>query len=204
MDVRDRILKGALELFTQAGLKNVTMDDIARHLAISKKTIYQFFKDKGDIINEVVLNRLHDDECDMRAVLDSSDNVFEEMINMIRKSGEIMANINPIIFTEMKRFYPEAWKLFENFKGTVLIGQFEGILEKGKQQGYVRQNVDTPVLARLHVNEIFLAFDQTLFPVKEFDLSRLHFAFFEHFLYGICTIKGHRMLNEYKQITEVE
>lgn len=202
MEVKDRILKGAESLFLQAGLRSVTMDDIARHLAVSKKTIYHFYKDKGDIIRELIEQKLHEDECEMRDVLQTSDNVFEQMIKMIAKSNEIMANINPIIFSEMQRFYPESWSMFEKFKQDILIKQFEQMLEKGKEQGYVRKNIDNAILARLHVNEVFLAFDPQIFPTKEFRQNELHTAFFEHFLYGICTLKGHRMLNEYKQILE--
>lgn len=202
MEVKDRIIQGAETLFMQAGLRSITMDDIARHLAISKKTIYHFYKDKGDIIRELIGKKLHEDECEMRDVLETSENVFEQMIKMIAKSNEIMANINPIIFSEMQRFYPESWSIFEKFKQDILIKQFEQILEKGKEQGYVRKNIDTAILARLHVNEVFLAFDPNIFPIKEFKQNELHVAFFEHFLFGICTLKGHRMLNEYKQIIE--
>jgi AcrR family transcriptional regulator len=58
MSQEERIIKGALDLFLQAGIKSVTMDDIARHLGMSKKTIYQFFGDKNELVVALVKDRL--------------------------------------------------------------------------------------------------------------------------------------------------
>src|SRR6195952_2956104 len=94
----ERIISGGEELFLQAGIKSVTMDDIARHLGMSKKTIYQFFGDKNELVVSLVKNRMQEDEKEMNAIMESSENVIEEMIKMMKCSEEILSRANPIVF----------------------------------------------------------------------------------------------------------
>jgi AcrR family transcriptional regulator len=58
----ERIIQGGEELFLQAGIKSVTMDDIAKHLGMSKKTIYHFFSDKNELVIALVKKKLQEDE----------------------------------------------------------------------------------------------------------------------------------------------
>ena len=82
----ERIIQGGEDLFLQAGIKSVTMDDISKHLGMSKKTIYHFFNDKNDLVMALVKKKLIDDECQINSIIQSSANVIEEMINMMKCS----------------------------------------------------------------------------------------------------------------------
>src|ERR1700712_644654 len=134
----ERIIEGGEELFLTAGIKSVTMDDIAKHLGISKKTIYHFFKDKNELVLALVKKKLEDDECQMADVISNSGNVIEEMINMMKCSQEIFSRINPVVIHDMQKYHPDAWKHFQNFKADVLIRTLEELLSKGINQGYIR------------------------------------------------------------------
>src|ERR1700752_3026143 len=104
----DRILDGSGELFLKAGIRSVTMDDIAKHLGMSKKTIYQFFKDKNELVMALVKKKLQDDEDQMCALISQSGNVIEEMINMMKCSEEIFSRINPIVIHDLQKYHPDA------------------------------------------------------------------------------------------------
>ena len=112
----ERIIQGGEELFLKAGIKSVTMDDIARHLGMSKKTIYQFFKDKNELVIALVKKKLKEDEDQMSDIISQSGNVIEEMINMMKCSEEIFSRINPIVIHDLQKYHPDAWKQFQNFK----------------------------------------------------------------------------------------
>src|ERR1700732_680528 len=127
----DRIIQGGEELFLTAGIKSVTMDDIAAHLGMSKKTIYQFFKDKNELVFALVKKKLKEDEDQMEAIISQSGNVIEEMINMMKCSEEIFSRINPIVIHDMQKYHPDAWKHFQNFKAEVVIHKMEQLLTKG-------------------------------------------------------------------------
>jgi AcrR family transcriptional regulator len=202
METRERIIEGGEDLFLKAGIKSVTMDDIARHLGMSKKTIYQFFKDKNELVIGLVKKKLQDDESQMKEIIDQSGNVIEEMINMMKCSEEIFSRINPIVIHDMQKYHPDAWKHFQNFKANVLIHTLEELLTKGMKQGYIRPELDVKIIARMRVNQVELGFNSAIFPVAEFSTWKVQYQFLEHFNYGICTLKGYKLLNEYKNIHE--
>jgi AcrR family transcriptional regulator len=200
MSQTERIIEGGEELFLTAGIKSVTMDDIARHLGMSKKTIYQFFKDKNELVMALVKKKLQDDEAQMSEIISKSGNVIEEMINMMKCSEEIFSRINPIVVHDMQKYHPDAWKQFQNFKADVLIHTLEELLTKGIRQGYIRPDIDVKILARMRVSQVEMGFNTNMFPVAEFSTWKVQYQFLEHFNYGVCTLKGYKLLNQYKNI----
>jgi AcrR family transcriptional regulator len=198
----ERIIQGGEDLFLKAGIKSVTMDDRARHLGISKKTIYHFFKDKNELVIALTKKKLQEDEDQMCAIMEHSDNVIEELINMMKCSEEIFSRINPIVIHDMQKYHPDAWKQFQNFKADVLVRTLEELLIKGIKQGYIRPEIDVKIIARMRVAQVELGFDTTQFPLAEFSPWKVQVQFLEHFNYGICTLKGYKLLDEYKKNKE--
>ena len=204
MDPKDRILKGAEELFFQYGIKSITMDDIAKHLSISKKTIYQYFSDKNEVVHVLMKNSLEKDKTDFGCIHNECKNIIDEMFSIMKQMGEMFGKINPIIFYDMQKYHPKSWKLFLDFKTEFILNMVEKALAKGIKDGYVRKEVNPKILAILRMEQIELGFNQNLFPQNEFKMVDVQLAMTEHFLYGVCTLKGHKLINEYKQITEEE
>ena len=198
----DRIIQGGEDLFLTAGIKSVTMDDIAKHLGISKKTIYHFFKDKNELVMALTKKKLQEDEEYINSVISQSANVIEEMINMMKCTQEEFARMNPIVIHDLQKYHPEAWKEFQKFKAEVLVRTMEELLTKGIKQGYIRPDVDPKIMARMRVAQVETGFDGTLFPVSEFSPWKVQVQFLEHFNYGICTLKGHKLLDQYKNIND--
>ena len=196
----ERIIQGGEDLFLTAGIKSVTMDDIAKHLGISKKTIYQYFKDKNELVVALTKKKLQDDEDQLCAIMSTSGDVIEEMINMMKCSEEIFSKINPIVIHDMQKYHPDAWKEFQNFKADVLIRTLEELLNKGIKQGYIRPDIDVKIMARMRVTQVEMGFNTILFPLSEFSPWKVQYQFLEHFNYGICTLKGYKLLDKYKNI----
>lgn len=194
----DRIILGAEELFLQAGIRSVTMDDIARHLGMSKKTIYHFFSDKNDLVTVLVRKKLQEDECQIVDIINKSSNVIEEMINMMKASEEIFGRINPIVIHDMQKYHPESWAEFQKFKAEVLVKTLEELLSKGIEQGLIRADLDVKILAKMRVNQVEMGFNTAIFPVAQFSTWKVQYQLLEHFNYGICTLKGHELLDKYK------
>lgn len=198
----ERIIQGGEELFLTAGIKSVTMDDIAKHLGMSKKTIYQFFKDKNELVLALTKKKLQEDEEQMAEIISKSTNVIEEMINMMKCSEDILSRINPIVIHDMQKYHPDAWKQFQDFKSGVMIHTMEELLIKGIKQGYIRPDIDVKIIARMRMNLVELGFNSSVFPIAEFNTWTVQQQFNEHFNYGICTLKGYKLLNQYKNIND--
>ncbi len=202
MEVRDKILKGAEELFFKYGIKNITMDEIARHLAISKKTIYQFFKDKDDMIHSLMEWSLTQDKCRINAAREKSKNMVQEVFYIMDEMREMFGRINPIFFYEIAKLYPNTWKLFEEFKGKYILEMVEASLRKGQEEGLVRKDIDITILSLMRVESVELAMRGDIFPTDKFKVVDVQLALTEHFIYGVCTLKGHKLINKYKNIEE--
>ncbi len=199
---RDRILSGAQDLFFQKGIRSITMDDIAQHLGMSKKTIYSFFKDKDEIVNAMIENKIGVDKREIGAICNCGKNVVEEVFGIMKHMTQMFSKLNPVVFYDLQKYHPEAWKKFKQFKEEFILGLVEKNIEDGKKQGHVRPDINTKVLARIRIEQIEMAFNSNIFPPDKFSVLEVQIAMLEHFLYGICTLKGHKLINKQKQIVE--
>ncbi|MBE9583602.1 TetR/AcrR family transcriptional regulator [Mucilaginibacter sp. JRF] len=197
MEQADRILQGAEDLFLHSGIKSITMDDIARHLGMSKKTIYQFYKDKNELVIKLVRKKLEEDINEINKIMKSEGNVVQQMLDMMKCSGEILSQVNPVAIHDLQKYHPEGWELFKGFKGQFLVEKLEELLTKGKEQGYIRPEVDVRIIARMRVAQVEMGFDTRLFPTSEFNSWKVQYQFLEHFNFGVCTLEGYKLLEQY-------
>lgn len=200
----NRILTGSLELFFKAGIKSVTMDDIAKYLAISKKTIYQFFTDKNELVIALVNRKIQEDQEQMEEIMSQPLNVIEQLLKMEQCAEEILSRANPILMHDMQKYHPAAWDVFQQFKSGVMIGMLENLMNKGKEQGYIRPDINVKVLARMRVNQVEMGFNANIFPLAEFSPWTVQFQLMDHFNYGICTLEGYKLLEKYKNLVKHE
>jgi len=148
----------------------------------------------------LVKKKLREDEDQMSAIINKSENVIEEMINMMKCSEEIFSRINPIVVHDLQKYHPGGWKLFQDFKTGVVMYTMETLLTKGIKQGFVRPEIDVKIIAKMHVNMVEMGFNSAIFPIAEFNTWTVQQQFLEHFYYGICTLKGYKLINQYKNI----
>lgn len=204
METKDRILKGAQELFFKYGIKSVTMDDIAKHLAVSKKTIYQFYEDKNEMVEMLMSLSLKEDECEFKEIHRKSENVIVEVFNMMQHMSTMFSKINPTIFYDLQKYHPQAWELFKAFKEDCMAKMVEEAIVRGVREGLVRDDINGKILARLRLEEIEMGFNPIIFPPDKYKIIDVQVAMLDHFLHGICTLKGHKLLNKYKELKEEE
>ena len=202
METKDRILEAAHELFFKYGIKSITMDDFSKHLGISKKTIYQFFENKDQIVNTLTLQLLGKRECEFDEIVNASKNAIDEIMKMMEHMGQIFTQMNPNLFYDMQKYHPVAWKHFRDFKEECIMVKVEENLKKGIEQQLYRKDIDTKIMAKLRIEQVEMAMNPVIFPPAKFNLSIVQVALLDHFLHGITTIKGHKLINKYKQIEE--
>lgn len=197
-----KILAGVQELFFSYGIKSITMDEIAKHLGMSKKTIYLYYKDKDALIHALMQEHLKMDQENFTKIFLDSLNVVEEVFNIMKNMTERLSKINPLLIYELQKYHPSTWALMIDFKEKFVLKNVEKSLEKGKKDGLVRAEINVEILARLRMQEVEMAFNPAIFPPDKFNLLQVQLELTEHFLYGICTIKGHKLINKYKSLKE--
>ena len=204
MTSENRILEGTMELFKRYGIKAVTMDDIAKHLGISKKTIYQFYSDKDAMVNALIEIELNSHMKSFDKIEAASKNAVDEIISMMKYMGSEFSGVNPNMFYDMQKYHPAAWIKFKEFKESYIYKCVIKNLEAGKEQGYYRVGLNQKIIAKMRLEHVEMTFNPTIFPPDKFNLSQVQIELLDHFLHGICTIKGHKLINKYKQISEDE
>ena len=103
MKTKDRILKGAEELFFKYGIKSITMDDISKHLAISKKTIYHYFEDKNEVVETLMKERMRANECEVEDIAKESENVIAEVFGLMKHISTMFSQMNPNLFYDLQK-----------------------------------------------------------------------------------------------------
>ncbi len=204
MEIKDRILQHARTLFLRNGIKGVSMDDIAAGLAMSKKTLYKTFANKDEIVVGMLTRHLSKTQGECASLAGHATNAVEEMLNISRWAEQEFGSVHPSIFHDLKKYHPAAWALFAAHKNTFILDQITRNLRRGMAEGLFRPDLDVAVLARLSLAQIELAFDLDLYPPAQFGAIRVNHVFDEHFLLGVATLKGHRLINKYQHITEDE
>ena len=197
METRAKIIKGAAELFTKYGVRSVTMDDIARELSISKKTIYQYFKDKDEIVLMAVQSHAENEKEDYNYIFNRSRNPIEELTLMTRCMRDDFRDMNPSLIFDLQKYHPQAWKVIEDFKNSYIKNALVRNLRDGIEQGLYRENMDPEVLAIMRLEQVQLAFDSRLFPPDKFNLADTQLQFLSHYVNGIVTEKGRELYLEY-------
>ena len=180
------------------------MDDIAKHLAISKKTIYHSFADKNELVETLLSNSLKKDENEFNEIHDGAANVIEEVMNLMKHMGKMFAKVNPNIFYDLQKYHPGAWNKFKSFKEDCMAKMVEQSIKRGIKEGLVRTDVNAKILAKLRIEQIEMGFNPDIFPPDKFKMVDVQVTLLDHFLLGICTIKGHKLFNKYKEVTEDE
>ncbi|MBS0000884.1 MAG: TetR/AcrR family transcriptional regulator [Cyclobacteriaceae bacterium] len=196
-DISDQIIQEAASLFLKYGIKSVTMDDISRSMSISKKTVYQYFHDKNEIVNKVAKLHLETEKENFGQIQANAENAIEKLYRhslFIRKSFEKM---NPVVLYDLKKYYKEAWQLFVDYKKDVFSKSMIETLKEGIEQGYFRKNIDPEILITLRFEILQLIADGSIFPPDKYDFRDVQIKLFDHFIHGILTEKGHVLLNDY-------
>lgn len=201
---KERILIAAHDLFHKYGIRSITMDDIARHLSISKKTIYQFFEEKDQIVHGCCTGDLNNHGCRFEEIKKESKDAVHEIIEDMKYMSEMFSNMNPNLFFDLKKYHPESYKEYRNFKeqkiGTMVVEN----LKRGINEKLYRADINIKILAKLRVEQVEMAMNPEIFPPSKFHLPEVQITILDNFLHGITTIKGHKLINKYKHIKEEE
>jgi TetR/AcrR family transcriptional regulator, cholesterol catabolism regulator len=196
MEIRDKIIEEATKQFMLYGIRNVTMDDLATSLGISKRTVYETFTDKTELVHKCLetLKQKHEEKT--REIITSSRNVIITIFTFMKEGIKSMTSINPVFFLDMQKLYPGTWNCLseENAKKTFDLSK--ELLERGVKEGLFRQNINIPIVAKLFHEQMNLLADEKIFPRDEFNYADVFQSLTINFMRGISTNKGIELIDE--------
>jgi TetR/AcrR family transcriptional regulator, cholesterol catabolism regulator len=198
-DTADRIKLKAHDLVMQYGIRSVSMDDIAGSMGISKKTIYQYFSDKDDLVEAIIADKIkYNQDCCQHDRANAKDAVHEVFL-AIEMMQEMFQNMNPSVIHDMEKFHPRAFALFTQHKYNFLYKILRENIERGINEELYRADIDVDVIVKARLETMMLAFNQQVFPKNKYSLVQVETQLTEHFLFGLASQKGHKLILKYQQ-----
>ena len=193
--VKERIIMQATGFFSLYGIKNITMDALASSLGISKRTIYEHFKNKEEVLKNCILASRESRKREVIKIMRQSENVMAGCLQLINhyKCTRLPTDL---FWIDIYKYYPEVYQsLQESIEKSNMY--FKQLLEKGMQDKYIRENIDVEeALCVLDVATCIITYRD--YPVR-ISLSRtdLIYNIMVNMLRGISTVKGIEVIDAY-------
>jgi TetR/AcrR family transcriptional regulator, cholesterol catabolism regulator len=198
MSIETRIVIEAGELFFRHGIRTITMDDIANALGMSKKTIYQYYKDKNLLVQSLTDRILHEQVTVMNDIRKRTENPIVEILLVLEHITGFFSKINPNLFYDLQKYHPHAWYSFKLFKEKELIGFIEENLKRGIADELYRKEINVKILARLRIEQVEWGFNTKVFHAEKFSITDVQVNLLDHFLHGIVSLKGYKQIEKHK------
>lgn len=197
-----KILEKAQELFMKYGIKSVSMDDISRHLGMSKKTLYQLVDNKGDLIEKVIQLHLEKEKTDITAICKQSKDSIHEMLLIARRVSKNLRDTNPSTVYDLQKYYTEAWLLMQSLHEEYVYDIIKRNIEKGIDDGIYRDNIKPDIIAKFYVGKSFILVDEKVFPMTQYKREELLMEFYSYHIHGIASQKGLELLEKHLKAKE--
>lgn len=199
MEAQERIVSKAHELFMRYGIRSVSMDEVANHLGMSKKTIYQFYADKDALVEDVMDIEISEKQEECSRHRRKSENAIHEIFMAVDNLLELLTKMNPSLIFDLEKYHPKAFKKYNEYKNSFLYTLIKENIEWGKKEGLYREEIQADIMSRFRLASIFLVFNPDLFPHGKHSLPVLVTEITDNFLYGLVTLKGQKLIQKYKQ-----
>lgn len=198
------ILLKVRELYLRYGIKSITMDDVASHLGISKKTLYQYVTDKDDLVGKVIDLDIENQNTEMECDKSKSYNAIEELLMVSKMINHRLKKINPSTEYDLRKYYPHHYQRITNARRQRMYKNVVANIEKGKKEGLYRLDLDADVVGKLQVSRVENMVENEFFGVDEFTSPRFFHQIFVYHIRGIANDKGIKFLEEKLQDFDIE
>ncbi len=198
VETKERIKQASHDLLMKFGIRSVSMDDIAASVGMSKKTLYQHYQDKDELVTAVIEAVLADNQCVCQGHEKAAENAVHEIFLAMEMMVEMFQTMNPAIIFEMQKYHPVAYEKFHQHKTKFLLCHMQQNLERGIAEELYRPDINPQILAQFRVDSMFIPFNPDFQrSLKNYNLLQLEEQIITNFLFGLVTLKGHKLATKY-------
>ena len=189
-----QIIDQASKVFMRLGIRSVNMDDIAQHLRISKKPLYQYVNDKNQLVLRIVQLNCDHHRTSINSICEKGLNAIDENFEIARFIASQISQMHPSIHFDLQKYHAEAWDMLERTEKADIYRCVSANMNKGIKEGLYREDLNIPVIAKIYIARFDAVFDTVLFPEKEYDLQEVIWEMFRYHIRGIASDKGTKYL----------
>ncbi len=185
-----KIIQTANKHFTKYGIRSVSMDDIARELGMSKKTIYEKVGNKEELIKKAMEFHIQLD-CEMTAELQKKKgNAIDEMLSIADFVIQELSDLNPSVIYDLKKYYRNIWEMMETHRYTHIHTNILRNLQSGIEQGLYRENIRPELIAHFYTGIVNVLTEGDSLEQKKYTVAEAYIEAFKYHIYGIASEKG--------------
>jgi AcrR family transcriptional regulator len=183
------------ELYNRFGIKSVTMDDVARELGISKKTLYECIEDKTELVKHVMemVYRYHGEK--LNEITKKDLNAIEQLFEVNRYMTQMVKEQNPSLGYDMQKYYPELHKTMMQEQRQRMHEAIRKNLVKGIEEGLYRKEMNVDIIAGLYMTRMEYRYQKDTFLALNIDSQDVMKEIFVYHLHGIANENGIKLLN---------
>ena len=196
MDLKDRIVQTTTELFFENGIKGVTMDIIAETMGMSKRTLYENFADKNDLVNECFSYIIERHEFLDQEIQKKTSNTIEAMLMFYMTGVTSMRKCNKNFISDLKKYHPQVFKQLEEHREQTFCEKVIIALDKGIIEGLIRPEINTEILAIVLKKQMYILEAENS-ELRKFNLTEIYDTIFMGFARGIVTLKGLKVIDDF-------
>ena len=194
--MKEQILHTSTDLFLNLGFKSVTMDDIASHMGMSKKTLYSHYKNKQALVHDVTLNIYTNICTGIDHICDTSLNPIEELYDIKRMVMSTLKGDKSSPIHQLQRYYPKVHSEIKKRQFDFMQECVNKNLTLGIEQGLYIPTIDRTFVSRIYFVGIQGIKDLEIFPPSQFPVQKLYDQYLDYHLRGIVTPAGRQILNK--------
>ena len=196
MDNRNRIIEGAAKLFRTYGIRSVTMDSIASHLGMSKRTIYEVFSDKDELLISVLQWMTEKQKALMKKIIDDSENAIVAIFSLLESSRDHFQDMSPAFQADLKKYYYEELINRSDKYNMPDYRNNKQVIERGIKEKLFREDINPDLVNRCLYSLGRSTMDFELYPFEDFSRREVIKNVFINYMKGISTIEGVELINK--------
>ncbi len=189
------LIRKISEIYFKYGIKSVTMDDLARELGQSKKTLYQHFEDKEDVVKKVINFLIHHQECGIEETLENpAYNAIDRLFHMSRFLTAHLQTVNPAVSYDLQKYYPKVWDELLAFKRKTIFEHIMTNSRQGIKEGLYIEDLNHEIIANVYVSRMEMYAVGNWQGLDKFSFEEFFKTLFIYHVRGITSPKGVKYL----------
>lgn len=204
MNEKTRIAEHSKDVFFQYGIRSVTMDDLARELGISKKTLYQHFSSKNELVTYSIKEHLEEHERKCIEIFGVEKNAIEKLLELAKVSQEMLRRLKPSTIYDLQKYHKNSWDLVDRHRSNFIPEAIAANIQQGIKEGLYRENVNVSIVSKLYLTLMKTLTDTVEFPPNEYPLLDVYIEFTRYHIYGIASEEGIKFLKKIQNNVSAE
>lgn len=196
MNKESTLVEGAMSIFMRFGIKSVNMDDIAKQLSISKKTLYQYFSDKEDLLSQALDLHMTTEESSIKEIISKKLSAIDEMFEIMHWVLGILNKVHPAVQYDLEKYHPQLALKMKQHRADIVNKCILKNLLKGQREGLYRKDFNPDIITRLYLVRVESFLDPEIFPFDQFKAANVYRESFQYHIRGIASDEGLIQLNK--------